>query len=66
MRGLLLAVLRDAPGPVPHQRLDQVWHDDVQRARALAGLVTDGLVEPVGEESFRLAGDGPPVPLPRP
>ncbi|MFE9693513.1 A/G-specific adenine glycosylase [Micromonospora sp. NPDC005806] len=66
VRGLLLAVLRQATGPVPHQRLDQVWHDDVQRARALAGLVTDGLVEPVGEESFRLIGDGPPVPLPRP
>ncbi|MEV4481184.1 A/G-specific adenine glycosylase [Micromonospora coxensis] len=59
VRGLLLGVLREATGPVPHQRLDQVWHDDVQRARALAGLVRDGLVEPVGEESFRLIGDGP-------
>jgi A/G-specific adenine glycosylase len=65
VRGLLLAVLREATGPVPHQRLDQVWTDDVQRARALAGLVTDGLVEPVGAESFRLAGDGPAVPLPQ-
>ncbi|TDB66755.1 A/G-specific adenine glycosylase, partial [Micromonospora sp. KC721] len=53
VRGLLLGVLRDATGPVPHQRLDQVWHDDVQRSRALAGLVTDGLVEPVGEDAFR-------------
>ncbi|MGB2572299.1 A/G-specific adenine glycosylase [Micromonospora citrea] len=59
VRGLLLGVLREATGPVGHQRLDQVWHDDVQRARALAGLVKDGLVEPVGEESFRLIGDGP-------
>nr|AIS85574.1 hhh-gpd family protein [Verrucosispora sp. MS100047] len=49
---------------MPHQRLDQVWDDDVQRARALAGLVTDGLVEPVGEASFRLIGDGPPAPVP--
>ncbi|MDG4794328.1 A/G-specific adenine glycosylase [Micromonospora sp. WMMD1082] len=65
VRGLLLAVLREAAGPVPHQRLDQVWADDVQRARALAGLVTDGLVEPVGEASFRLAGDGPPAPVAR-
>ncbi|KWV34096.1 HhH-GPD family protein [Micromonospora rifamycinica] len=65
VRGLLLEVLRDTTGPVPHQRLDQVWHDDVQRARALAGLVKDGLVEPVGEENFRLVGDGPAVqPLP--
>ncbi|WP_433345130.1 A/G-specific adenine glycosylase [Micromonospora sp. CA-111912] len=62
VRGLLLAVLREATGPVPHQRLDQVWTDDVQRSRALAGLVTDGLVEPVGEAEFRLAGDGSTAP----
>ena len=64
VRGLLLRVLREATGPVPHQRLDQVWADDVQRAPALAGLITDGLVEPVGEGSFRLIGDGPPAPVP--
>jgi A/G-specific adenine glycosylase len=63
VRGLLLGVLREATGPVPHQRLDQVWADEVQRARALTGLVRDGLVEPVGESSFRLVGDGPPVPV---
>ncbi len=64
VRGLLLAVLRESSGPVPRQRLDQVWTDDVQRSRALAGLVTDGLVEPAGGESFRLAGDGPAIPAP--
>ncbi|MEV4725621.1 A/G-specific adenine glycosylase [Micromonospora humida] len=65
VRGLLLGVLREATGPVPHQRLDQVWHDDVQRARALAALVKDGMVEPVGEDHFRLIGDGPATqPLP--
>ncbi|MEU1248482.1 A/G-specific adenine glycosylase [Micromonospora arida] len=62
VRGLLLGVLRDSTGPVPHQRLDQVWTDDVQRARALAGLVQDGLVEPAGNDSFRLVGDGPSLP----
>ncbi|MET7668395.1 A/G-specific adenine glycosylase [Micromonospora luteifusca] len=62
VRGLLLGVLRETAGPVPHQRLDQVWTDDVQRARALAGLVQDGLVEPAGAGSFRLVGDGPPQP----
>ncbi|MEW1590126.1 A/G-specific adenine glycosylase, partial [Micromonospora vinacea] len=62
VRGLLLGVLRDSTGPVPHQRLDQVWTDDVQRARALAGLVQDGLVEPAGVDSFRLVGDGPSLP----
>ena len=59
VRGLLLEVLRHATGPVPRQRLDAVWTDEVQRARALAGLVEDGLVEPLGTETFGLAGDGP-------
>jgi A/G-specific adenine glycosylase len=58
VRGLLLEVLRHATGPVPRQRLDVVWGDEVQRARALAGLVEDGLVEPHGNE-FVLAGDAP-------
>jgi A/G-specific adenine glycosylase len=57
VRGLLLEVLRHATGPVPQQRLDQVWNDEVQRARALSGLVDDGLVEPFGLSSFVLAGD---------
>ncbi|XVU25132.1 A/G-specific adenine glycosylase [Actinoplanes sp. CA-054009] len=59
VRGLLLEVLRHATGPVPRQRLDVVWTDEVQRARALAGLVDDGLVEPFGAGSFVLAGDAP-------
>ena len=61
VRGLLLEVLRHATGPVPRQRLDVVWADDVQRARALAGLVTDGLVEPLDSDAdrFVLAGDHP-------
>ncbi|MCM4077365.1 A/G-specific adenine glycosylase [Paractinoplanes hotanensis] len=62
VRGLLLEVLRHATGPVPRQRLDLVWNDDVQRARALAGLVEDGLVEPLDTEVFVLAGDAPRVP----
>ncbi|HEX7744089.1 MAG TPA: A/G-specific adenine glycosylase [Micromonosporaceae bacterium] len=56
VRGLLLGVLRDAPGPVPRQRLDLVWTDDSQRTRALAGLVADGLVDLVGDH-VRLAGE---------
>jgi A/G-specific adenine glycosylase len=57
VRGLLLEVLRHASGPVPRQRLDVVWQDEVQRARALSGLVADGLVEPLGADDFVLAGD---------
>ncbi|WP_091552491.1 A/G-specific adenine glycosylase [Micromonospora pattaloongensis] len=58
VRGLLLAVLREATGPVPHERLDLVWADAAQRSRALAGLVADGLVELVGDACV-LAGDRP-------
>ncbi|RHW26656.1 A/G-specific adenine glycosylase [Nocardioides immobilis] len=43
-RGRLLAVLRDAPGSVPKERLDAVWDDDDQRERCLASLLDDGLV----------------------
>jgi A/G-specific adenine glycosylase len=56
VRGLLMSVLRDATGPVPRQRLDLVWADDAQRARALAGLVADGLAEPLGADHFTLPG----------
>ncbi len=53
-RGRLMAVLRDAPGPVPKAALDAVWPDPTQRERALDGLVADGLVEPVGDDDFAL------------
>jgi A/G-specific adenine glycosylase len=55
-RGRLLAVLRDATGPVAKPALDLVWPDDIQRERALDGLVADGLVEPVGDDSYALPG----------
>ncbi len=57
VRGRLLAVLRESTGPVSRERLDLVWADDVQRARALAGLVEDGLVQMVGADVYALAGD---------
>ncbi len=53
-RGRLLAVLRDAEGPVHRSRLDAVWSDDVQRARCLASLVDDGLVAIRSEDTFAL------------
>lgn len=43
-RGRLLAVLRDAPGPVGAERMDAAWDEPVQRERALASLIADGLV----------------------
>ncbi|WUH91662.1 A/G-specific adenine glycosylase [Streptomyces sp. NBC_00433] len=54
VRGRLLAVLRASPGPVPQAALDAVWHEPVQRARALDGLVEDGLVEPLANGVYRL------------
>jgi len=43
VRGRLLAVLRGAEGAVPAEVLDAVWDEPAQRARALAGLLADGL-----------------------
>ena len=54
VRGKLLAVLREAHAEVPQSALDAVWPDAVQRARALDGLVADGLVEPIGPGVYRL------------
>jgi len=47
VRGLLLEVLRATRGPVAADRLDAVWADPVQRARALDTLVIDGLAHPL-------------------
>ncbi|MCX4676336.1 A/G-specific adenine glycosylase [Streptomyces sp. NBC_01433] len=54
VRGRLLAVLRESVAPVPQAALDAVWDEPVQRARALDGLVADGLVEPLPDGQYRL------------
>jgi len=54
VRGRLLAVLRASTRPVAQASLDEIWHDPVQRARALDGLVEDGLVEPLADGFYRL------------
>ncbi|MET8679243.1 A/G-specific adenine glycosylase [Streptomyces sp. NPDC004647] len=54
VRGKLLAVLRESAVPVPQEALDAVWDEPVQRARALDGLVADGLVEPLDGGAYRL------------
>jgi A/G-specific adenine glycosylase len=53
-RGRLLAVLRSSDGPVHESRFEAVWPDREQRARCLAGLVTDGLAVRVGPTSVAL------------
>jgi len=57
-RGRLLGVLRDNPDAVHRSRLEQAWDDEAQRERALDGLVSDGLVEPLADEMFALPGHG--------
>ncbi len=54
VRGRLLQVLRERPGPVAADLLDQVWDEPVQRARALDGLVADGLVDPLPDGTYAL------------
>jgi A/G-specific adenine glycosylase len=43
VRGLILAELRASDIPVRLSELELVWADEVQRSRALAGLLADGL-----------------------
>lgn len=43
VRGLILALLREAHGPVCAAEIEPLWPDAAQRDRALAGLLADGL-----------------------
>jgi A/G-specific adenine glycosylase len=47
-RGALLALLRSSDDPIEDRELAAAWQDVAQRKRALASLVRDGLVVPVG------------------
>ncbi|HSE69829.1 MAG TPA: A/G-specific adenine glycosylase [Nocardioidaceae bacterium] len=53
-RGRLLAVLREAHEPVHRSRLEAVWSEEGQRIRCLAGLVADGLVARLSEDTYAL------------
>jgi A/G-specific adenine glycosylase len=55
-RGRLLGLLRATPEPAELGRFDVVWPDNAQRARALDGLVADGLVDPLPDGRFALPG----------
>lgn len=56
-RGRIMAVLREHLGPVAAEVVAAAWPDPVQRARALDGLVADGLVEPLESGMLRLPVD---------
>jgi len=57
-RGRLLAVLRAAGDPVRQADFDAAWAARAQLDRALAGLVADGLVDPLPDGRFALPGAG--------
>ena len=61
-RGRLLSLLRDGAVPVTQADFESVWADPVQLARALDGLITDGLVDPLPDGRYALPGTGLPDP----
>jgi A/G-specific adenine glycosylase len=54
VRGLLLGAVREATEPVPPESLHRLWPDAVQRARALASLLADGLLVGDDRKGYRL------------
>ncbi len=59
VRGRLLDILRGTPEPLAAEEVDRAWADGVQRSRALASLLVDGLVEQRADGRFALAGESP-------
>jgi A/G-specific adenine glycosylase len=59
IRGRLLAILRDASGPVPSGALDVAWSDPGRRLGALASLLDDGLAVEVEPGHYALGGTAP-------
>lgn len=57
IRGRLLAVLRDADGPLPRVAFEMAWHEPERRDKALDSLLADGLVTSPRPGEYALAGD---------
>ena len=49
-------MLRDSGEPVSRADFDAVWPGQAQLARALDGLIADGLVDPLPDGRFALPG----------
>lgn len=56
VRGRILRELRASELPVPAERIRDLWHDEAQRERALAGLIADRLVSAL-DGAYALPGD---------
>ncbi len=54
VRGAVLQLLRDSPGPLPRATLEAAGPDAGQVDRCIASLVEDGLLEPTGPGRYRL------------
>ena len=59
IRGALMAALRHSKEPLSQPQLvievpDSALRDPGQRSRCLAGLIEDGLVEPLPDERYQL------------
>jgi A/G-specific adenine glycosylase len=55
VRGLIMAELRSTRHPVTKEEIDGLWPDAVQRDRALAGLLADGLAVTIGPGLYALS-----------
>lgn len=53
-RGRLMAVVREADGPVEKADLDRVWSDAAQRERCVDSLLDDGLLDLTEDGRFTL------------
>ncbi|MDH6532676.1 A/G-specific adenine glycosylase [Aurantimicrobium minutum] len=53
-RGAVMAVLRAADNTVTSTELEECWPDSAQLGRAVSGLLRDGLIELVADDSYQL------------
>lgn len=53
-RGAVMKALRDAHSTVSSAELETVWDDKAQLGRAITGLLKDGLIELVADDSYQL------------
>lgn len=56
VRGLIMRELRHSDTPVPAEVVESLWTDAVQRERALAGLLADGLATGSPAAGYSLPG----------
>ena len=61
VRGRLLAIVRDSDLPVPAGALEPAWPEPLQRARALASLLADGLLVRRDDQAYALPSRAEPT-----